>query len=352
MREWSPNPRRGETRLVNFSKTGAVLNTQPPLWQRQLAEAFSSVAELCRHLQLDPASLPLLPHCKEFPLRVPRGFADCMATGDPADPLLRQVLPLQDELAHYPGYSHDPVGDLNAAAAAGVIHKYRGRVLLICTGACAINCRYCFRRHFPYAEQQLSKPKLQQALAYISARPEIEEVILSGGDPLLLNDDKLKALLDAVAGIPHVRRIRLHSRIPVVLPARVTPELLDTLSNLPQAVVLVLHANHANELSADVARACNGLKQRNVTLLNQSVLLKGVNDDCQSLLRLNERLFSIGVLPYYLHCLDRAAGVGHFEVPAQRALALMQCLQEQLPGYLVPKLVKEQAGAAHKIRLA
>lgn len=328
------------------------MNTHPPLWQRQLAEAFSNVADLCRYLQLDPASLPLSPHCKEFPLRVPRGFADCMAAGDPNDPLLRQVLPLQDELEHYPGYSHDPVGDLTAAAEAGVIHKYRGRVLLICAGACAINCRYCFRRHFPYADQQLSRQKLQQALTYIAARPEISEVIFSGGDPLLLKDDKLSYLLEAVSDIPHVRRIRIHSRIPVVLPARVTPDLLETLNSPRQPVVLVLHANHANELSVEVANACLSLKQHNVTLLNQSVLLKGVNDDSQTLLQLNEKLFSLGVLPYYLHCLDRAKGVGHFEVPEQHALALMQSLQEQLPGYLVPKLVKEQAGAAHKIRLA
>lgn len=328
------------------------MNTHPPLWQRQLAEAFSSVADLCRHLQLDPDSLPLLSHCQEFPLRVPRGFADCMQSGDPNDPLLRQVLPLQDEMAHYPGYTDDPVGDLNAVAQTGVIHKYHGRVLLICTGACAINCRYCFRRHFPYADQQLSTQKLRQALAYVANRPEISEVILSGGDPLLLSDDKLGYLLQAVSDIPHIRRIRIHSRIPIVLPARITPKLLETLRDLPQAAVLVLHANHGNELSPVVAKACQSLKQHGVTLLNQSVLLKGVNDDSQILRQLNEKLFSLGVLPYYLHCLDRAKGIGHFEVSEQRALALMQRLQEQLPGYLVPKLVKEQAGAAHKIRLA
>lgn len=328
------------------------MNIRLPLWQQQLAEAFSSVADLCRYLQLDPSSLPLLPHFKTFPLRVPRGFADCMVAGDPNDPLLRQVLPLQAELQHYPGYSHDPVGDLNAVAEAGVIHKYHGRVLLICTGACAINCRYCFRRHFPYADQQLSKQKLQQALSYIATRQEISEVILSGGDPLLLKDDKLNSLLQAISEISHVRRIRIHSRIPVVLPTRVTRDLLDTLNSLRQPVVLVLHANHANELSNEVANACLSLKQYNVTLLNQSVLLKGINDDSQTLLQLNEKLFDLGVLPYYLHCLDRAEGVGHFEVPEQNALALIQSLQEQSPGYLVPKLVKEQAGAAHKIRLA
>lgn len=275
-----------------------------------------------------------------------------MEAGNPNDPLLRQVLPLQDELALYPGFTHDPVGDLKAMAATGLIHKYHGRVLLICTGGCAINCRYCFRKHFPYSDQQLSKQKLQQALAYISARPEITEVILSGGDPLLLSDDKLRLLLTGVSEIPHVRRIRIHSRIPVVLPARIGAELLETLSGLPQQVVLVVHANHASELSPAVASACQNLKRHAITLLNQSVLLKGVNDGSQSLIQLQEKLFSFGILPYYLHCLDRATGLGHFEVSEQQALTLMQSLQEQLPGYLVPKLVKEQAGAAHKIRLA
>ncbi|MCQ8104228.1 EF-P beta-lysylation protein EpmB [Methylomonas sp. SURF-2] len=327
------------------------MNTLPLPWQRQLAEAFSNVTDLCRYLELDPAQLPLLPDYKEFPLRVPRGFVDCMEKANPCDPLLRQVLPVRDELVLYPGYSHDPVGDLNAMTATGVIHKYHGRVLLICTGGCAVNCRYCFRKHFPYGDQQLSRQKLQQALAYISARPEITEVILSGGDPLLLNDDKLGLLLDAVSAIPHVRRIRIHSRIPVVLPARITAELLQIFSDTPQKVVLVLHANHANELSQEVAKACADLTRHTVTLLNQSVLLKGVNDDSQSLLQLHEKLFDCGILPYYLHCLDRASGLGHFEVPEAQALSLMQSLREQLPGYLVPKLVKEQAGAAHKIRL-
>lgn len=322
------------------------------LWQRQLAEAFSSVDDLCRHLALDATSLPLLPHFKDFPLRVPRGFVACMEKGNPADPLLRQVLPIQDELREFPGYSLDPVGDLDAVKQAGVIHKYQGRVLLIVTGGCAVHCRYCFRRHFPYGDVQLSGQKLQQVIAYISARNEIKEVILSGGDPLLLNDDKLGQILRAIGDIPHVRRIRIHSRIPVVLPSRVTSRLPDILGSLKQPVALVLHANHPNELSAEVADACRRLQQPAITLLNQSVLLKGVNDASETLCLLSEKLFALGVLPYYLHSLDRAAGVGHFEVSEPRALALLQSLQERLPGYLTPKLVKEQAGAAHKIRLA
>lgn len=327
------------------------MNTPTCLWQRQLAEAFSSVDALCQHLQIDPDSLPLLPDFRQFPLRVPRGFVDCMQKGNPADPLLRQVLPIQAEQRHEPGDSLDPVGDLQAVAESGVIHKYHGRVLLIVTGACAVHCRYCFRRHFPYNELQLSWQKLEQALRYIRACDEIEEVILSGGDPLLLNDTKLEQLLQAIGKIPHVRRIRIHSRIPIVLPARITDRLLQTVEELRQQVILVLHANHAAELSPSVGAACRLLQTR-VTLLNQSVLLKGVNDDSATLCQLSEKLFELGVLPYYLHSLDRAAGVRHFEVAESRALALIQSVQANLPGYLVPKLVKEQAGAAHKIRLA
>ena len=328
------------------------MNTPTPVWQRQLAQAFSSVDALCRHLQLDPSSLQLLPDFKDFPLRVPRGFVDCMEKGNPADPLLRQVLPIMDELQDFPGYSLDPVGDLSAVTQAGVIHKYQGRVLLICTGGCAVHCRYCFRRHFPYNDLQLSSQKMTQALDYIASRGEIKEVILSGGDPLLLNDEKLGNLLHKLSRIKHVQRIRIHSRIPVVLPTRITETLVKTLTCLPQQVVLVIHANHANELSADVEDACRYLKQKNLTLLNQSVLLKNVNDHSDTLCQLSEKLFAFGILPYYLHSLDRAKGVGHFEVSEQRAKQLIQSMQETLPGYLVPKLVKEQAGAAHKIRLA
>ena len=327
------------------------MNTHTALWQRQLVEAFSSVEALCRHLEIDPTMLPLLPDYPRFPLRVPRGFVDCMQKGNPADPLLRQVLPTQAELQHMPGDSLDPVGDLQAVADAGVIHKYQGRILLISTGACAVHCRYCFRRNFPYNEIQLSTQKLNRALTYISAQHEIEEVILSGGDPLLLNDEKLDRLLLSVGRIDHVKRIRIHSRMPIVLPARITDRFLETLSKLRQQLVVVLHANHPAELSPLVGEACQRLRPL-ATLLNQSVLLKHVNDDHETLCRLSEKLFRFGVLPYYLHSLDRAAGVSHFEVAESEALTLMQTMQSKLPGYLVPRFVKEEAGAAHKIRLA
>ncbi len=318
-------------------------------WQQALAEAFTDVDALCRYLRIDPKTLPLLPGFKDFPLRVPRGFVDCMEPGNPNDPLLRQVLPLQDELQHFPGYSHDPVGDLNAVATPGVIHKYQGRVLLILTGACAVHCRYCFRRNFPYGELQLSSQKLQQAIDYIASRPEISEVILSGGDPLLLNDEKLGRLLQKLGNIAHLNRIRIHSRVPVVLPSRITSALLANLHNTGKQIVLVIHANHSNELSAEVGETCAQMRQRQITLLNQSVLLKGVNDDGDTLCRLSERLFAFGILPYYLHLLDHASGTGHFAVDEDHAKQMMQHMRRTLPGYLVPRLVKEQAGAAYKL---
>ncbi len=237
------------------------MNNKINRWQQALAEAFTDVETLCRHLQIDPKTLPLLPDFQAFPLRVPRGFVKCMEPGNPNDPLLRQVLPLQDELQQYPGYSHDPVGDLNAVATPGVIHKYQGRVLLIATGACAVHCRYCFRRNFPYGELQLSNQKLQHAIDYIASSPEISEVILSGGDPLLLSDEKLGHLLRKLGSIAHLKRIRIHSRVPVVLPSRITQLLLDNLRNNGKQIILVIHANHPNELSTEVGEACVRLRQ-------------------------------------------------------------------------------------------
>jgi len=291
--------------------TGAVwqVNNNETTWQQALSEAFSSVEELCGYLQLDLNRLPLLSGYKAFPLKVPRRFAELMEPGNPDDPLLLQVLPLTLELLEYPDFINDAVGDLNAVAAAGVLHKYHGRALLVVTGACAVNCRYCFRRNFPYSEMQLSGEKLQQAVAYIHRHAEISEVILSGGDPLLLNDNKFGHLLDLLGGIPHLARIRIHSRTPVVLPSRITQALIDKLTACRKQMVVVLHANHPRELSADVAAACSKLSQNRITLLNQSVLLKRINDDCEVLCRLSERLFACGILPYYLHALDHAAQV-------------------------------------------
>jgi EF-P beta-lysylation protein EpmB len=318
-------------------------------WQQQLAEAFTDLDELCAYLNLSIKQLPVSQDAaKTFALKVPRSFAEAIDKGNPHDPLLRQVLPIRDEMQVYPGYSDNPVGDLEAAQEAGVLHKYHGRVLLINTGSCAINCRYCFRRSFPYADLQLGKEKEIAALRYIRENPDIAEVILSGGDPLLLSDDRLQRLFRQIAGIAHVKRIRIHSRLPIVLPARITPGLLDVLTQYAKPVVLVVHCNHPHELTARVAEACRLLKHKGIVLLNQSVLVRGVNDKAADLIALSERLFENGVMPYYLHLLDKVSGAGHFEVGEVEALDLVRQMQAALPGYLVPKLVKEIAGVDSK----
>ncbi|MGR9045846.1 MAG: EF-P beta-lysylation protein EpmB [Gammaproteobacteria bacterium] len=318
-------------------------------WQRQLAEAFTSIPELCAYLALDPDRLPISKTAAaNFPMRVPRSFAASMEKGNANDPLLRQVLPVSDETALYQGYSVDPVGDLKAGQQGLVLHKYRGRVLLINTGSCAINCRYCFRRNFPYAEFQLSRQKQSQAIEYIRSDSSISEVILSGGDPLLLNDAKVADLIGELNTIEHLRRIRIHSRLPIVLPARITQTLCQILAASAKSIVLVVHCNHANEISPSVAEACQKLKAHGVTLFNQAVLLKQINDRTEWLIQLSEKLFENGIIPYYLHLLDKATGTGHFEVSETAALQLIEQLQHNLPGYLVPKLVKEIAGAPAK----
>lgn len=331
-----------------------TINTQTRLedsWQQQLAQAFSNINDLCRYLKIDPNNLPVIDKNNSFPFKVSKSFADCMKPGDAADPLLRQVLPLQQENQRVAGFISDPVGDLEAKTESGVIHKYHGRVLLITTAACAINCRYCFRRNFPYNENQLTLQRHQQALRYIAQQSDIHEVILSGGDPLLLSDKKLAQLLSNLEKIPHVRRIRIHSRLPVVLPARITDSLVKLLTSIRPQTILVLHSNHANELSCEVAAACQKLHHHTITLLNQSVLLKGVNDNTDALCDLSERLFALDILPYYLHQLDKAQGTAHFGVDDCAAITLYRQIQARLPGYLVPKLVREQAGAAFKIPL-
>lgn len=328
-------------------QNNAIVSTKN--WQQQLSEAFTNIADLCQFLDLTPESLPIAEQAaKQFALKTPRSFASRMEKGNPNDPLLLQVLPIADELQVYPGFSADPVGDLPAAAQAGVIHKYHGRVLLINTGSCAINCRYCFRRNFPYGELQLSKQKEVAAIKYISEDSSISEVILSGGDPLLLNDARLGQLLGELDNIDHVKRIRIHSRLPIVLPDRITDDLVALLAQSRKQIIMVLHCNHAQELDADTARVCFAMRAQGITLFNQSVLLKGINDNAQMLCQLSETLFAQGVIPYYLHVLDKAIGTGHFEVSRQEAVTLLQAMQSRLPGYLVPKLVEELAGAPHK----
>jgi EF-P beta-lysylation protein EpmB len=274
-----------------------------------------------------------------------------MRHGDPDDPLLRQVLPLQEEEQLLPGFSLDAVGDAAARGGAGILHKYEGRALLITTGSCAVHCRYCFRRHFPYAGENAGADRWAAALDYLRADPSIHEVLLSGGDPLSLSTARLRELGEGLLTIPHLRRLRLHTRLPVVLPDRVDEEFCDWLAALPWPVCVVLHANHPNEIDDDVAEACTRLRATGAVLLNQAVLLRGVNDRVETLAGLSETLFAAGVLPYYLHQLDRVQGAAHFEVPDDDARDLHAALAARLPGYLVPRLVREIAGERGKTPL-
>ncbi len=318
-------------------------------WQNELAAGLNSEQALCDYLGL---ALPSESYSGEFAVRVPRIFADQIKRGDLNDPILKQVLPERQENQQMPGFINDPVGDLPAMQQTGVIHKYEGRALLITTGSCAVNCRYCFRRNFPYAQAQISRSKLDAALAYLKNQPQISEIILSGGDPLLLHDEKLAHILFALAELKQIKRLRIHTRIPVVLPSRITQTFAKLLSDLPLKVIMVLHSNHENELYMQVEQACQRLNDYHIPLLNQSVLLKGVNDNVPSLVALSERLSELNIMPYYLHMLDKATGTGHFQVEQDAALEIMQQLKASLPGYLVPKLARDEAGAASKTILA
>lgn len=324
-----------------------------PSWQQELSEAIRDPKVLYEALGLPVAHLTSATAANQassypFPLRVPWSFVSRMQKGNMDDPLLRQVLPIEDELQIMPGYVQDPVGDLVSQAVPGVLHKYHGRALLVTTGACAVHCRYCFRREYPYAEASLTTKQFKAALDYLRADASITEVLLSGGDPLSLTDNKLQNLIEELNDIPHIQRIRLHTRQVIVLPNRVTPELLTVLSASRVPVVMVVHVNHANELDAATTAALQRIKPHVAALLNQSVLLQGVNGDEASLVALSEALFAAGVLPYYLNQLDRVQGAAHFQVSDERALQLMTAVRTRLPGYLVPKLVQEIAGQPYK----
>ncbi|MGN6741020.1 EF-P beta-lysylation protein EpmB [Dyella sp.] len=333
--------------MITASPSARLLSPAPD-WRQLWREAITDPVELLELLGLD-ALVPQLPRDDAgFALRVPRGFAARMRHGDPRDPLLLQVLPQLAELEDAKGFSTDAVGDLAARESQGLLHKYEGRALLIASGSCAVNCRYCFRRHFPYGEEMAAAGQWRQALAHLHGDPSVTELILSGGDPLALATSKLEELTRGLAELPHVTRLRIHTRLPVVLPNRIDETFLGWLSALPLQKVVVLHANHANELDEAVDAACAGLRAAGATLLNQAVLLRGINDREDALIELSERLFAAGVLPYYLHQLDRVQGAAHFEVDDDRALALVEAMRARLPGYLVPRLVREVAGDTSK----
>ena len=321
---------------------------QTPSWQKQLAEAICRPEELFDLLKLPREFLEAAQKSAQlFPLKVTHSYLARIEKGSINDPLLRQVLPLVDEQFQKNGYTADPVGDLNAVAVPGLLHKYKGRVLMMPTAACGIHCRYCFRRHFPYSEHKSSN-NWRQAIEYIKEDDSIHEVILSGGDPLSLSNEKLLRLLDLLEQIPHISRIRFHTRYPIILPDRIDEELSDYLHQHRCKIVMVIHSNHPKELSVDVTESLNLLNNKEITLLNQSVLLAGVNDNIDTLSHLSERLFANNVLPYYLHQLDKVQGAQHFSVSDPVAKGLITALRNQLPGYLVPRLVRENNGDPSK----
>jgi EF-P beta-lysylation protein EpmB len=322
------------------------------VWKQELADAVRDPAELCDLLHLDPALAQKSKKASgDFPFLVPRGFISRMQPGDPNDPLLLQVLPRLEELDDIPGFVSDPVGEQPARRGTGLIQKYHGRCLLLVTGGCAVHCRYCFRREFPYAESGASPASFAAAVNEIREDESIHEVILSGGDPLLIDDTLLEALIHDIASVSHVRRLRIHSRLPVVLPSRITENFLRIMNEIRLTVCLVIHANHAAELDSTVAESLRKISPVVALRFNQAVLLRGVNT-AESLIRLSERLLDLGVTPYYLHLLDPVRGASHFDVPEETGIHLVQELRNRLPGYAVPRLAREHPGSPSKTWLA
>ncbi|MGH8119139.1 MAG: EF-P beta-lysylation protein EpmB [Gammaproteobacteria bacterium] len=325
---------------------------QPSKWRTILQKTTRDPQALLAALDLAPGPVRLSRSgLDSFPLRVPRAFLDRIRPGDIHDPLLRQVLPLAEEDEVTPGYTSDPLREHSGQPVPGLLHKYHGRALLIVTGACAIHCRYCFRRHFPYAHANASVQQWRPALDHLRRDGSIREIILSGGDPLMAANDKLEFLLEELSGIAHIQRLRIHTRIPIVLPERIDDGLLALLEGTRFQKIIVVHVNHPDELDDGVAAAIAKLRDVRILLMNQSVLLKEVNDSITVLQELSEKLFSIGVIPYYLHMLDPVQGAAHFAVPDNKAREIMDGLRAVLPGYLVPRLVREIPGNANKLPL-
>lgn len=337
---------------ANSSIVRPLPTTRNASWGQVLKEAVRDPAELCELLDL-PAEFAgqATAAAAVFPLVVPRGFVARMRAGDPHDPLLRQVLALDEELRPVTGFGFDPVAEQAAELAPGVLQKYAGRALMVVTGTCAVHCRYCFRHHFPYETAPARSGQWDEVLDAIRADSTIHEVLLSGGDPLSLVDATLAELVERLADIPHLRRLRVHTRLPIVIPERVTDELIEWLTCTRLTPIVIVHANHANEIDRHVAGALSGLVDAGIPVLNQAVLLRGVNDSVDALAKLCERLVDLRVMPYYLHQLDRVAGAAHFEVSIERGREIMRELHSRLPGYAVPRYVQEQPGATGKVAL-
>lgn len=318
------------------------------LWQKDLNEAVTDPLVLLKQLALTPEDFADAVSAKTlFPMRVPLPFVAKMKKGDATDPLLLQVLPSQFEFDKPPGYSHDPLHE-QQSELPGLLHKYQSRVLIVFRGGCAVNCRYCFRRHFPYQDNHINKAKLLDIIAYIRAQPQVNEVILSGGDPLMANDQHIQWFVSQLESVEHITRLRIHTRLPVVIPSRLTDALVNLLSQSRFNCVMVLHINHANEIDQALRDALIQFRQAGVTLLNQAVLLRGINDNVSDQVALSEALFAGGILPYYLHVLDKVEGAAHFDIDEIQAKAMMVQLLKELPGFLVPKLVREIGGQPNK----
>lgn len=326
------------------------MNASVLSWQQELSRAITDPVVLFEHLALplDLLAGALEAH-QQFRLKVPPSYLAKMQKGDVHDPLLQQVLPLGVEMQRVPGFVEDPLGEKQANPIPGLLHKYRSRALLIVTSGCAIHCRYCFRRHFPYEDNRVNQQQWSQALDYIAAHPDIQEVILSGGDPLLAPDHVLAELSLKISAIDHVQTLRIHSRMPALIPQRLNEEFLQWFTQGRLKPVLVTHINHPQEIDQHLIDILQLVRQRGVTLLNQSVLLRGINDCVSVLKALSDRLFAAGILPYYLHLLDKVQGAAHFDVAQADAERLVHALRHQLAGYLVPRLAKEVAGHPSKV---
>lgn len=350
-------------------------------WQKELKQSYSRLSDLYQALDLMDVYQEEDEQARQlFSMRVPRPFVKLMKKGDPNDPLLLQVKPSIQEFASLPGYVSDPLEE-HEAALPGLLHKYKTRVLIMFKTGCAVNCRYCFRRHFPYEDNSVNKKQLLAHIDYIRANKDINEVILSGGDPLMAKDDHIAWFLEQLNDIAHVTRLRIHSRLPVVIPSRLTESLIHTLASSRLNVVMVYHINHANEISVELQAANQKLRAAQVTVLNQAVLLKGVNDNLKAQVDLHERCFDAGILPYYLHVFDKVDGATHFDIEPtlaaeppleqgpkireqqssqqqtgeisekvndRKAWLLHQDMLKALPGFLVPKLVREIGGEESK----
>ena len=318
-------------------------------WQDELKQLVRDADSLIHLAGLDPKWLDEAKQAAElFPLRCTRSFIRRMRKGDINDPLLKQVLPLGLEHQHQVGFVDDPLDEQHFNVLPGLVHKYHNRVLVVATGSCAINCRYCFRRNFAYEDNRIGQQQWQDILHYLKQRPEVDEVILSGGDPLLLSDEQLQQRINDLTEIHHIKSLRIHSRLPIVLPSRLTDTLIGILSQSRLNSILVVHSNHSQEIDSEVTDALTRTAAAGITLLNQAVLLKGVNDSAQAQISLSQSLFKNKVLPYYLHLLDPVNGAAHFQVSESDAKTIYQSMRSQLSGYLLPKLVKEVSGQIAK----